>query len=142
MTSGDKVMTEQVGLLGPGTYRFQPNIKPLEISGGVYRFQVAGKDLDPPACFLKLPLKSGDSWTVDSKSEGTVIKGEYVAGDETVKVPAGSFPAFTVKSKDLQIGAQPMEVAYWFAPEVGMVKQTVKVGDFQTMLELLKFEPK
>ena len=124
ITSGDKSMTEQVAVL----------------DDGVYRFQAAGKAIDPPLRFFKLPLKNGDSWTVDSASDGTPLKGTFKAAEESAKVPAGSYQAMTVASTDFQIGTQTMQLQYWFAPQVGMVKQTVKVGSLDTTLELLSFE--
>jgi hypothetical protein len=140
MTSGDKVMTEQVGVLVKGTYRFQSGAKEIDVPAGVYRFQSAGKDILPPECFLKLPLVKDETWDVQCESEGVTIKGSFVAGEATVKVPAGSFQTMTVTSKNLQVGTQPLDQEYWFAPQVGIVKQRVQIGTFQTFLELQHFE--
>lgn len=124
ITSGDKSMTEQVAIL----------------NDGVKRFQAAGKVIEPPLLFFKLPLNKGEDWKVESTSDGTLLKGTFRAGEDTVKVPAGSFQAMTVSSTDFQIGGQTMELQYWFAPQVGLVKQTVKTGSLDTTLELLSFE--
>jgi hypothetical protein len=141
MTSGDKVMTEQVGNLARGVYRFQPNGKEVEVAGGLYRFQAAGKDLDPPVCILKMPPGRGESWPVASVSEGTLMKGEFVSGEDTLKGSGSTLQTVTVQSRDLLLGTQPMELKYWFAENQGMVKQTLKVGDFETTLELQQFQP-
>ena len=125
ISSGDKTQFEQVAIF----------------SDGVYRLQAAGKKIEPPLMFFKLPLKQGDSWEVDSTSEETKLKGTMKAGEAKVQVPAGAYQAMTVASKDFQIGPQAMEMQYWFAPNVGMVKQTVTLGGREITLELEKFEP-
>jgi hypothetical protein len=142
ITSGDKIMLEKVGLLPDGTYRIPGAPKDIELSGGVYRFEAAGKEIHPPECFLRLPLIKGAAWEVDSESAGVKIKGSFVGSDATVTVPAGKFQTMAVTSKELQVGTQPMALEYWFAPQVGIVKQRIQVGsNFHTTLELQKFEP-
>jgi hypothetical protein len=142
ITSGDKVMTEQVGILPQGRYSLGANKESVTLDAGVYRFQTAGKDLHPPVCFLKLPLTKGQTWEVQAESEGVTMKGTFTGGEESVKVPAGAFQTVTVTTKDLQIGTTPMAMEAWYAPQVGLVKQRVQVGsNFQTTLELEKFEP-
>lgn len=141
ITSADKVMSEQVGVLTEGTYRLKPDQKEVKLTAGVYRFQAAGKDINPPECFLKLPLAKDDSWDVNCESESTTIKGSYVGGEATIKVPAAGFQTMTVTSKNMLVGTQPLEVTYWFAERVGMVKERVQMGSYETLLELLKFEP-
>jgi len=70
------------------------------------------------------------------------MKGTFTGGEERVKVAAGAFQTVTVTTKDLQIGTTPMAMEAWYAPQVGLVKQRVQVGNnFQTTLELEKFEP-
>lgn len=140
MTSGDKTMTEQVGVLAKGSYRLHSGGKEMELPAGVYRFQSAGKELSPPECFLKLPLTKDESWDVHSDSEGVTIKGSFVGGEANVKVPAGGFQAMTVTSKNMQIGTQPIEIEYYFAPNLGIVKERVKIGTSTSDLELQKFE--
>ena len=141
ITSGDKIMFERVGVLPDGLYRLPGATKDIELPGGVYRFEAAGKEINPPECFLRLPLVKGASWEVDSESAGVKIKGTFVGNDDAVAVPAGKFQTMTVASKDLQLGSQPMTMEYWFAPQVGVVKQRAQVGsNFQTTLELQKFE--
>jgi hypothetical protein len=142
VTSGDKVMTEQVGVLAKGFYRFQSTSKEIELPAGVYRFQAAGKDIQPPECFLKLPYAKGDTWDVNCDSEGTAIKGSFVAGEGTWTQPDKSqLPVITVASKNMQVGTQPLEVEYWFADKIGMVYQRVQLGTYSTELKLEKFEP-
>jgi hypothetical protein len=144
-TRGDKSAKEKIGVLPRGIYRFKAGGKELPMEYGVYRFQTAGKDYDPPMCFLRLPPRQGESWEVNSLSEGAVIKGTFVMAP--VEVPADRAPQFTVKSKDLQVGpasqtAQPLMLQYWFAENVGPLKTFVKMGDFQSELELQSYDLK
>lgn len=111
------------------------------LNDGVYRFQAAGKDLNPPLCILKLPPRAGEKWTYEAMVEGTAIKGEFVAGTAVVAVPAGKFQTVTASCKELQIGTEKVQLEYWFAPDVGLVKQRVHVGNYDVLLELEKFEP-
>ena len=74
------------------------------LKDGVYRFTTAQKDITPPLCFLKLPLKKGETWTVNSISENVQLTGSFTCDDESVKVPAGRYQAKHVWSKDFQLG--------------------------------------
>jgi hypothetical protein len=118
------------------------------VADGVYRFRTAGKLIKPPLRFLKLPVneKESESWKVDSMSaDGTAIRGAFVTGKETIQlVLAGrmlELPTVTVTSKDFQIGNKSMSVKYWFAENLGLVKQRVQIGkDDPVTLELQEFK--
>ncbi|MCI0376961.1 MAG: hypothetical protein L0215_05105 [Gemmataceae bacterium] len=125
VTSGDKTLTEHVGIL----------------EDGVYRFTSAGKEITPPLRFMKLGLEKGETWECESVSESAVLKGVFSSDMETVRVPAGQFNAMVVTAKDFQIGQQKMNLTYWFANKVGIVKQRTSVGDLDILLELEKYEP-
>jgi hypothetical protein len=55
-------------------------------------------------------------------------------------VPAGQFQAKHVWSKDFQLGADKMTLEYWFAEDVGIVKQHVHVSNSDVILELEEFK--
>ncbi len=64
--------------------------------------------------------------------------------EETVEVPAGKFKTIRVDIK-LEENGQQVDITYWFAQDVGFVKQTVDAaGAFFTFftLELEKLEQK
>lgn len=125
LKAGDKkVMQEQV----------------LIAEDGVYRVSGAGKAISPPLRILKKDARKGQAWTVASQSENAEIKGALVATEETVEVPAGKFATVAVRSQDFHVGAQKMQVTAWYAPNVGMVKQHIQVGNHDLTLELEKFE--
>jgi hypothetical protein len=109
---------------------------------GVYRYSFEGnKEAQPPVLFLKLPPKKDESWKVDSKVGGESVKGTFKnAGEEDVKVPAGGFKAVVVASQDLEANGIKMAVTYYFAKDVGLVKQVVEVAGQKVVVELEKYE--
>jgi hypothetical protein len=119
-TSGSKELTEYVAIL----------------SDGVYKFTVAGKEIVPPLPILKLP--KFDSWKVDSVSENAPLVGKFACVDETVEVPAGKFTAKHVSAHDFQFDSKKMTLEFWFAENVGIVKQHTTIGNNDTLMELEK----
>jgi len=74
----------------------------------------------------------------DQRTDG---RGAFVATEEPVVVPAGKFPiTVAIRTQDFKVGAQDLTVTAWYAPDVGMVKQHVKIGSHDVILELEKFE--
>lgn len=108
---------------------------------GLYRLTSAGKEIVPPLCFLKLPPKKGESWVAEVNLDGTLLKGTFVVDEAEVTVPAGKYKCISSGSTEFLLGAgQKMELTYWFTPGIGLVKQHVRVGNFDLLLELEKFE--
>jgi hypothetical protein len=104
---------------------------------GVYRHSFESKEAQPPVLFLKLPPKKDEPWKVDSKVGGESVKGTFKnTGEEDVKVPAGSYKAIVVTSQDLEANGIKMAVTYYFAKDVGMVKQVVVVAGQKVVVEL------
>jgi hypothetical protein len=108
---------------------------------GVYRLSTANKEITPPLMFLKLPIKQGQSWTVNATSENVTLAGTFTCEADDVKVPAGAFKAVHVSCPDFQLNNEKMAVDYWFAKDVGIVKQHVRVGKSNVLLELEQFKP-
>jgi hypothetical protein len=108
---------------------------------GVYRFSGEGVDYQPPLCFLKLPPKKDETWAVKSYGDGLNITGTFTAGEETVTVPAGMYEAVTSSSQDFRVDQVTSSVTYWFVPGIGMVKQRLKVGGRDVVIELEKYTP-
>jgi hypothetical protein len=97
--------------------------------------------LNPPILVLKLPPKQGDSWKVDSKGDGTIIRGGFQAAEQEITVNAGTYKkAFRVVSRDLEINSLKPTITTFFAEGVGMVKQIIEMGDAKIEIELEKFE--
>jgi hypothetical protein len=118
--------------------------------GEVARYSYAGKDTKPPAVrfkppvvFLKFPPRKELKWKVDSKGGGQLFKGSFTMGKEDkVVVPAGTYEkVVTVTARDLDIDGTKYTITYYFARNVGMVKQVIEVGRIKVVIELEKFEP-
>jgi hypothetical protein len=109
---------------------------------GVYRFRAAEQTVEPPVRFLALPPMKDDSWKIDSKVGTEKLKGTFKSGElDELKVGATTYKnVVTVTGDDLDANGQKMSVIYYFAKEVGMIKQTVKIGGAEVVLELDKFE--
>jgi hypothetical protein len=108
---------------------------------GIYRYTYEGKKTDPPACILKLPPKSGDMWEINAKVGGESLKGTLKEGEAEVKVPAGTYKTVTVAADDFDANGTKITFKYFFAENVGMVKQELNVNGQAAIIELEKFEP-
>lgn len=108
---------------------------------GLYRYRFADKEAKPPILFLKLPAKSGQTWKVNSEIGGKKLMGTFKSGEETVEVPFGKFKCVTVTSQDMESGGMKLHFTYYFAENVGMVKQVVEVSGQKVITELLSFVP-
>jgi hypothetical protein len=115
-------------------------------SAGVFRNGYAGAKPDKPIQILKLPPTAGDAWDVDSRALGTeTVKGKFNVAAEAVKVGGTSYDkAIKVTGKDMDANGLKFSTTYYFAENVGIVKQIIEVGETTkqtTILELEKFEP-
>jgi hypothetical protein len=109
---------------------------------GVFRHWVSGVRVDPPYCVLKYPIKTGDSWTVDSKLHDQAYKFSVrVLRPERVAVPAGVYTAVPVEMVSLPGATHQIETTMWFAEKVGIVKLVTDIGGSKVVLELTKFTP-
>jgi hypothetical protein len=95
-----------------------------------------GNKLTPPLPVVQFPLTAGKTWNWKGEIalNGSTIKGSAVltvSGPETVKTDTASFRAMRVHM-DLEVrsGEQTLKVPndYWFAPNVGLVKQKATLG--------------
>jgi hypothetical protein len=107
---------------------------------GICRFKVGDSALNPPFCLMKLPAGT-TSWKVEGKVKDETIKGTFQGGkEEATKVPLGTYPTLVSKADDLDINGVKAGVTYYFAKDVGMVKQIIKLPTGTMMLELEAFE--
>jgi hypothetical protein len=104
------------------------------------RYSHEGKSVNPPIPFLKLPPKKGATWDFEAKIDGQPVKGKFVAGEEVVKVPAGSFKTVTVTSQDTEVNGVKISLKYYFAEKVGLVKEVIEFAGERVVIELEKFE--
>lgn len=123
--SGDKAHVEHLAVRGDG----------------VYKLQADGKLIEPPLLLLRLPPRAGESWRVDSRIDGLPVKGTFTLKEVAVSVPAGKYRAMAVSSTDFEIANRKMPAAWWFAPDVGPVRQRVELSGFEVLLELESYTP-
>jgi hypothetical protein len=109
-------------------------------SDGIYLLTADGEKLSAPLPILKLPPRKGATWRVNFNKGGKRSQGVYVMGEEDVEVPAGKYRALTLNGEIREGTVRTLAFTYWFARGVGMVKQSLRTGDRQTVYELEKFE--
>jgi hypothetical protein len=103
---------------------------------GLYRVQINNTAVEPPVCFLKLPVKKDNSWNVDSKMGNETLKGKFVSGEEEITVGGTKYKTVTVTGHEMLANGQKMSLVYYFAEKVGMVKLAADLGGVKVTLEL------
>jgi hypothetical protein len=97
---------------------------------GLQLLAVGGSNLSHAQWVVKVPVKAGDTWTVDLDAPPgrQPLKLTYtVRGEEEVEVPAGKFKAVRVDTT-LNDPVVPMPISRWYAPGIGLVKSVSKIG--------------
>ena len=108
---------------------------------GIFRNRTNGVEISPPVCLLKYPFKKGDTWESETVlgNQQLKVKGKSVDIVE-ITVPAGKYK--TVQSDaEMTVGGMRITTTYWFAVDVGVVKQTTDLNGTKISVELEKFEP-
>jgi hypothetical protein len=97
---------------------------------GVSRFKIEKEEVTPPVPFLK-PLKpsgktnwSSRSYKIGSRSASATFVAEPAKAEVTVK--AGTFKTVVVEGVSRETGSDPRKTTIWYAPGVGIVKQTIE----------------
>jgi hypothetical protein len=104
---------------------------------GIFRHRSNGEEISPPICLLKYPVKSGSRWRGEFTAGTDAGKYAAEATEEEVGVPAGKFKAVKVVLT-AEIKSVNINTSYWFVKDLGIVKETVLVGELHTLLELEK----
>jgi hypothetical protein len=111
---------------------------------GVFRHRFNGAEVTPPFKLLPYPAKPGTKWQGEFAVEKDQGKHKYsgeIQAEENIDVPAGKYKALRVVIK-LEENGMMIETTYWFAKDVGFVKQTVEAPGLSILLELEKMERK
>jgi hypothetical protein len=96
----------------------------------------AASPLSPPMPVVKYPMKAGNAWkwkgTLTQEGNVFTCNGDLsVSGPETIKTPGGTFQAMKVHLV-LTMSAQGKQFTipndYWFAPNVGLIKQSANLN--------------
>lgn len=106
---------------------------------GIFRHRFNGIEITPPVKLLSFPLKDGDTWKDAVKMGTEKATYECKVGKEDVEVPAGKYSAYTT-SLELQAGGATVTTTYWFAANVGVVKQVADINGTKITLLLEKYE--
>ena len=110
---------------------------------GVFRHTSNGQQASEPLCILKLPAQKDQEWVFNAKIANETVKGKFKSGEEEVTVPggpAGKFNAITSYTTECELNGNKAEFKNWFAPGVGIVRQTMSIGGGVITSELKKFE--
>jgi hypothetical protein len=108
----------------------------LDVSAaGVTRLPRTGSDREDPFPLLKLPAKVGDRW---SPTDGLTYR--VAAVDEAVEVPAGKYKAVRVEV-DFEGAPVPVRQTFWYAPGVGLMKETGEFNGETREVALKSFTP-
>ena len=122
------------------------------LTTGVHRIHAAETPINPPLNFFKFTdLTPGSTWPCDSISANKAIKGTFTASLVDVTIPdvaIGQGLPKTVTFKNTYLisfsnkkqGNEAIEIDYWFAPNLGIVKQRMKSQNHEVLLELERFE--
>lgn len=90
-----------------------------------------GKDgnltkLTLPEPILATPLRAGTTWDLGSEVDGIKLHQVFtIVAEESVRVPAGRFKAFHLRSEDRSLIS--IKVDRWFVPGTGFIKETTVV---------------
>jgi hypothetical protein len=109
---------------------------------GVLRVQAGGQTISPPLKILQLPAKANDKWTVSSNVLGKKLTGTFTASITDLTVLGKKYPGVVMaKSDDFQVDGQNVPHTYYFAKDVGIVKQVVTFANQDIVVELESFTP-
>jgi hypothetical protein len=107
---------------------------------GAYRVRMNEMEVSPPICLIKYPLKEGQTWGGETSAAGQKMKVDCSEGKpEEVQVPAGKYEAIPTTITVTQ-GPIRLKNVFWFAKDVGIIKQRSEIGPQTVTLELTKYE--
>lgn len=116
---------------------------------GVYRFKWAqpgkgAKEAKPPIRILPLELKDGAEWSAGETVGDEKVEGKFVLSGvkerQKVKIGAKEYDTIVVTSKDLKVNGVKVGLKYYFAENIGMVKQELEVAGNKVTFELERLE--
>jgi len=103
---------------------------------GVVRHRFNGVPMNPPLVLLKNPVKVGESWETSLEVGGDHIEVQCeILAQEEVTVPAGEFQTLKVNVATV-VNEMNLISTYWFAPQIGIVKQEIDLGEDRISIEL------
>jgi hypothetical protein len=75
--------------------------------------------------------------------QGFAFKGKLTVGEEKLTVGKKEYETVSVKSSDMVMGGQSVNMEDWYAKDVGLIRKTFKLpaAEYEVVLELEKFTP-
>lgn len=117
----------------------------LQNDKGVFRVRFNGLEVTPPFRLIPYPAKVGTKWQGEfsvEKDKGTHKYTGEIQKEEDIEVPAGKYKKTLRVYIELEEGDKKVRTTYWFAQDVGFVKQTFESAGISVLLELEKMERK
>jgi hypothetical protein len=112
----------------------------LSTPEGVFRYRTGEADISPPLRILKYPFKEGETWQAEAMIGREQSKILFKSGrHEELMSGVAKYQAISVECEINADGAQ-LKNTSWYAPDVGMVKDTRELGDKTVTMDLVKFE--
>jgi hypothetical protein len=110
---------------------------------GIYRLAANDVPLNPPILVLKNPPKPKETWSFQTRVKDRTLQGKLTVQPtlEEVITRAGKYSCLKVTGDSLELDKQKVALTTWYAPKVGPVKVSVKLGEQETTLELVEFKP-
>lgn len=107
---------------------------------GIYRYQANSQSITPPLRMMLLPFEDEKTWTINSKTLGMTLKGTFTASQGSITIGGVEYKDVVIcKSEDFTISNKKVAQTCWYAKGFGMVKQVIKYGGQEMVLELEKF---
>jgi hypothetical protein len=112
----------------------------LSTPGGLFRYRMGEANVSPPLCILKYPIKEGETWEAEPMIGQEHLKLSFKSGRlQEVRLTAAKYQAISVVC-EIKVAGTQVKTTSWYAPDVGMVKDTRKFGDRTITMDLVAFE--
>jgi hypothetical protein len=106
---------------------------------GIFRVKMGENLVDPPFQVVKFPLKDGDTWKGEFKTNGVTVKTSSEVSIKDVKVPAGEYKNAIVVHSEAIEGESIILSKIYLVPKIGMVKQQIELPKQDITLMLDKY---
>jgi hypothetical protein len=112
----------------------------LSTSEGVLRYRLGEADVSPPLRILKYPFKEGETWQAEQVIGHEQSKMSFKSGrHEELTLTAVKYQAISVECEINMDGAR-LKNTSWYAPDVGLVRDTRDLGNKTITMDLVTFE--
>jgi hypothetical protein len=112
----------------------------LSTSEGVLRCRLGEADVSPPLCILKYPFKEGETWQAEQVIGHEQSKMSFKSGrHDELTLTAAKYEAISVVCEINMDGAR-LKNTSWYAPDVGLVRDTRDLGNKTITMDLVTFE--